>query len=257
MICSALLLACERRTTKVDSVVQVEELPIVILNEENFPDFNFRSAICRLLPIAEGDTIPNKMLMQVEELRLSELGISSLKGVEFFTSLRQLDCSHNQLKEIDVTKNVALTTLECRYNQLSAIDVTHNSHLRSLGCSHNQLKNIDVSKNPQLMYLICNDNKIEKIDVSKNPQLCELGVVNCELKVLNVSNNLDLRELYCTGNHLRELDLRSNEKMENLYCEQPLWHSIKILRPANNPDLGKGNEHTWSDGITFIWLKNK
>ena len=253
--CIVLLLACGQKQPEkiVDSQDETPPRVIVMMTQENFPDLNFRGAICRMLPIAEGDTIPEKMLSKVKKLQLSGLGIKSLKGIEFFTALTQIDCSENQLQEIDVSKNTALQTLECGRNQLTSIDISNNIMLTGLGCCYNQLTSIDVSKSANLEVLLCNKNKIESLDVSHCPKLRELGVVDCELKELDVTNNPNLEKLYCTGNKLKELDLSKNTKMENLYCEQPLFRRINIIRPANNPDLGKGTFHTWSNGLTLFW----
>ncbi|ACX63609.1 MULTISPECIES: hypothetical protein [Bacillales] len=38
-------------------------------------------------------------------LQLSNHGYSSLKGIEHFTSLEELDCSSNSLTELDLSKN--------------------------------------------------------------------------------------------------------------------------------------------------------
>lgn len=258
VICIELLLACGHKQPSTAIISQNEEKPqvVVIMNKENFPDVNFRGAICRLLPIAEGDTIPEKMLSKVEELQLSGLGIKSLKGIEFFTAVKQIDCSDNQLREIDVSKNMFLLQLECGRNQLTSIDISSNKMIYGLGCSNNQLKSINVSKSTNLEVLLCNGNKIERLDVSHCPKLRELGVVDCELKELDVTNNPNLEKLYCTGNKIKELDLSKNSKMKNLYCKQPLFRRINIIRPANRPDLGKGTTHIWSDGLTLIWWRN-
>lgn len=230
---------------------------VVMMNQENFPDVNFRGAICRLLPIVEDGPIPEELLSKVEELQLSGLGIKSLKGIEFFTALKQVDCSNNLLQDIDISKNTVLRKLECGHNQLTSIDISNNNMLYGLGCGNNQLTSIDVSKSANLEVLLCHENNIESIDVSHCPKLRELGVVNCELKELDVTNNPDLEELYCTGNKLKELDLSKNTKMKNLYCEQPLFRRINIICPANNPDLGKGTSHTWYDSLVLIWSQEK
>lgn len=257
MLCSIMIVGCKKKSSVITIYETKQSQPSLLLNEENFPDVNFRGAICRFLPIAEGDTIPEELFSKVEELQLSGLGINSLKGIEYFTALKQMDCSENQLRDIDVSKNTVLRELECGHNQLSSIDISNNNMLYGLGCSNNQLTSIDVSKSANLEILLCNGNKIERLDVSNCPKLRELGVVDCELKELDVTNNPNLEKLYCTGNKIKELDLSKNVKMENLYCKQPLFRHINIIRPANNPDLGNGATNTWHDGLTLIWWQNK
>ncbi len=253
-MCCGLLMACGKKASDA-SEQQTVQGPVVI-NAENFPDENFRAAVCYLLRVEEGDTVPAERFAEMEELKLDHLWLNDLKGIEHFTALTQLDCSDNLLTSIDVSKNTALEELECGYNLLTAIDVTHNQQLIGLGCTNNQLTTIDVSKNPELKYLLCNENNLESIDVSNNPKLSELGVNECKLKALDVSKNQELTKLYCTKNFFKELDLSNNTKLTNLYCEQPFLGHINITRPADKPNLGMGTSHTWSNGLYLSWWKD-
>lgn len=255
LLLSITFLGCKKKHTVITIYESKRPQPSLLLNNENFPDFNFRSAICRLLPIAEGDSIPKEYLVQIKQLNLAELGISDLKGIEFFTSLKELSCRGNNLSNIDVSKNQGLLWLECGDNQLTKIDVSHNLQLKGLGCSNNALTSIDVTQNVHLQELFCTGNEIESINVAHNPKLRVLGVNDCKLKELDVSRNPDLEELFCTDNKFKTLDLSSNIKLTNLYCEQPIFRTITIKRPANNPDVGLGNTHTWTDYISILWYK--
>lgn len=255
ILCGITFLGCKKKNTIITIYERKRPQSSLLLNKENFPDFNFRSAICRLLPIAEGDSIPKKYLVQIKQLNLAELGISDLKGIEFFISLRELNCMGNNLTNIDVSKNQGLLWLECGDNQLTTIDVSHNLRLEGLGCSNNALTSIDVTQNAHLQELFCTGNKIESINVAHNPKLRVLGVNDCKLKELDVSRNLELEQLFCTGNKFKTLDLSSNTKLTNLYCEQPIFRTITIKRPANNLDVGLGNTHTWTDYLSVLWYR--
>ena len=59
-------------------------------------------------------------------------------------------CFSNQLTELDVSNNTALTSLYCGYNQLTELDVSGNTELTHLECYNNQFTKLDVSKNPKL-----------------------------------------------------------------------------------------------------------
>ena len=56
-----------------------------------------------------------------------------------------LDCSRNQLTELDVSKNSALIILGCNDNKLTRLDMSGLTSLRSFGCSVNQLASLDMS----------------------------------------------------------------------------------------------------------------
>ena len=63
--------------------------------------------------------------------------LTSLKGIEYFTSLTSLVCSCNQLTSLDVSANTALTSLDCSSNQLPSLDVSANTALTRLCCRNN------------------------------------------------------------------------------------------------------------------------
>ncbi len=62
-------------------------------------------------------------------------GLTSLQGIEWFTSLRILFCFQNQLTNLDVSNNTELTDLKCFRNQLTNLDVSNNTELIYLDCT--------------------------------------------------------------------------------------------------------------------------
>ena len=63
--------------------------------------------------------------------------LTSLKGIEYFTSLKRLRCFYNQLTSLDISNNTALTYLYCNSNQLTTLDVSNNTALTLLWCYDN------------------------------------------------------------------------------------------------------------------------
>ena len=47
-------------------------------------------------------------------------GITSLKGIEYFTGLTNLCIDYNSVNTVNLSENVNLTTLECRQCNLSS-----------------------------------------------------------------------------------------------------------------------------------------
>ena len=146
----------------------------------NIPDANFKAYLV-------GDSAINTngdKEIQVREasafndtIRCISMNISNLKGIEAFTALTYLNCSYNQLKSLDLSKNTTLTNLNCIDNQLTSLDVSKNTALSGLDCGGNQLTSLDVSKNTALTSLHCRNNKLTSLDVSENTALTQL---NCE-----------------------------------------------------------------------------
>ena len=101
----------------------------VVLNSTNFPDAAFRAEISSITGVAEGGMISDAQLQSVTIIIVVSKGITSLKGVEYFTALTELDCPINQLSTLDVSHNTSLTSLNCFNNQLTSLDVSHNTAL--------------------------------------------------------------------------------------------------------------------------------
>ena len=170
----------------------------VAIDNTNFPDANFRT-IVEYYDTNKDSSLSDTEIAAVEEIDCYDKGISNLKGIEYFTALRSLNCGCNQLTSLDVSKNTALTDLFCGGNQLTALDVSKNTALTYLDCRSSQLTALDVSKNTALTYLDCGNNQLTSLDVSKNTALTDLDCDKNQLTSLDVSNtNMD--DLDCDNN---------------------------------------------------------
>ena len=116
----------------------------VVLNSKNFPDANFRKALAAELGISEGDEITEAKIAATTSLDVSSKKIADLTGIEHFTALTYLDCSFNQLTELDMSNNTALTRFESMYNYLTSLNVSKNTALNRFNCSRNRLASLDV-----------------------------------------------------------------------------------------------------------------
>ena len=170
----------------------------VAIDNTNFPDANFRT-IVEYYDTNKDSSLSDTEIAAVEEIDCYDKGISNLKGIEYFTALRSLNCGYNQLTSLDVSKNTALTNLYCSRNQLTALDVSKNTALTCLDCRSSQLTALDVSKNTALTYLDCGNNQLTSLDVSKNTALTDLDCDKNQLTSLDVSNT-DMDELDCDDN---------------------------------------------------------
>ena len=189
----------------------------IIINSTNFPDDNFRNYLLEQSYGKDG-VLTEDEISKIKSIDVHEKNISSLKGIEYFTSLKTLYCTNNLLTALDVSKNTALTMLLCSCNQLTVLDVSKNIALTSLSCGINQLTVLDVSKNTALTSLRCNDNQLTLLDVSKNIALTNLNCAFNQLTVLDVSKNTALTDLACSYNQLTALNVSTNTALTYLYC---------------------------------------
>jgi len=94
-----------------------------------FPDKNFRKAVREYIKKPRGSIFAEDVA-DIISLNLSEKGISDLTGIEHFTALRRLDCTHNQLTQLDLSKNTSLIWLDCSHNKLTGrMDLTNSPYI--------------------------------------------------------------------------------------------------------------------------------
>ena len=207
----------------------------VKIDEANFPDATFRTYISENF-----DTDATKGVLSVTELNavteidLQSKGITSLKGVEYFTKLKYLTCTYGTFTSVDVSQNTELLDVYLSCNKLTSLDVSKNTKLISLDCYGNQLSVLNVSNNTQLQNLTCSENQISKLDVSKNTQLFALYCENNKLTSLDVSKNTKLEMLDCWRNPIPTLDVSNTplKTLENGYKEVSTGYDCTTLRPS-------------------------
>ena len=71
-------------------------------------------------------------LLNISGTYLDFGSLTSLRGIEYFVSLENLDCRFNQLKELDLSKNTKLKSVICQYNQLTQLNVDGCTELYEL-----------------------------------------------------------------------------------------------------------------------------
>ncbi len=204
-----------------------------------FPDAAFRAYVTgELLGGGQDDDVISdeqwQTIQSQTELYLSGRGIASLQGIEFFGSVYWLQCSDNQLTELDVSHNTALQELYCGNNQLLKLDLSHNTALEHLACGENRLTNLDVRNNTKLKYLYCSKNKLTELDVSNNLLLKYLFCYSNQLTSLDLSKNLALEDLCCHYNPIAFLDVSKNTALTDLGAEGLQLASLDV---SNNPRL--------------------
>ena len=224
---SGITATCKVTVTKPDVVVAE-------INSTNFPDDSFRSWLLSQSYGADGklteSEISNIVSISVSGSYSSPGTIKSLKGIEYFTSLKYLYCSYNQLTSLDVSKLTALTSLSCYNNQLTSLDVSKQTSLTSLSCDNNQLTSLDVSRLTALTSLDCDKNHLTTLNVSNLTALKTLSCCNNQLTSLDVSRLTALTSLSCDDNQLTSLDVSRLTALTFLSCYN---NQLKLLDVSN------------------------
>ena len=215
----------EATTMAVEIIVDLSELPSgIFLNEQYFPDANFRAVLASKFGINEGDELSMTNL-RTTSIDANGCGIKDLTGIEHFTVLETLSAYFNQLTSLDVSKNTELTKLNCSYNQLTSLDVSQNTALTMLNCDNNQLTSLDLSKNTALTSLDCGRNQLASLDLSNQTNLGgNLGTQFLTAKVVKLADGrigIDLGVLGIDAARFTEMTADGTE-MEVVFSGQYL-----------------------------------
>ena len=224
-------------------IIDTHKTNIIYPNYVSFDDSEFQKYVIDNFDTDNDGRISDEEARSVKQIDCTGLGISSLVGIERFTSLTSLACSGNKLTSLNVSSNTALLSLRCDSNQISALDVSKNTFLETLSISKNRISSISLSNNKDLVSLICNDNILDGLGLSNNTKLEKLFCQDNNLPLLfYLDNNLALDSLNCTNNSkLRIVYLRTGHTIKDVVKDKDvniryLDESDDIDRIVNIPD---------------------
>lgn len=123
-----------------NSSTEIGSVEGISINEENFPDEKFRNFLLNTID-NKNDKLLDEECNQVTELNLSNLGIQTLEGIQYFKKLEKLEVQNNNLKELDIDNLNSLSYLDVSNNQLSKIDLSTNDAIQYFKGS-NQKRNV-------------------------------------------------------------------------------------------------------------------
>ena len=206
-----------------------EEIVPVKITTTTFPDPKFRALISGRDYDKNGDgTLDVEEITYIRNIYCQDMGIKSLKGIEYLKELRGIYCMDNEISDWDLSHNKLLTGIWCSGNQFTSLDFTGLDDLVWVYCHDNKLTSLNVRNNPKMAYIECNTNPLKELDVTQNPELEHLMCGTCQLTKLDLTHNPKLQHLDCFANEFTSLDLSQNSMMKRLN----IW---------NNEHLGNVN----------------
>lgn len=96
---------------------------IVAIDDDNFPDENFRKFILDNIDKDSDKILSKEEISSTYSLNISNMGISDISGIKVFSKLKELDCSFNRLSDIDLSNLSSLTDLNCSWNNLKSVNL--------------------------------------------------------------------------------------------------------------------------------------
>ncbi len=216
--------------------IAVEAASTVAINEENFPDPNFRACIKRDFD-ENGDGYLNKNEIElIWNVHCENSNVYSVKGIEHFPYLKGLWCKGNHITELDLSGNPDLRGIWCSFNDFTSLDFSDCPKLEWVYCFNCKLESLNVSNNPKMAYIECNANPdLKTLDLSKNPEMENLFCSNCGLTSLDLTNNPRMCELAAFYNDLEEIDVSYNPNLKRF----DIWHNPRLgnVDVSNLPGL--------------------
>ena len=111
----------------------------VIINTTNFPDTQFLLYVRRSLDTNSDGSLSDSEIAAATNINVTNLGVTSLQGIEYFTEATIIRCGQNQLTELDLSQNTKLEILYAQQNQLTELDLSKNTKLQKVICWNNHI----------------------------------------------------------------------------------------------------------------------
>ena len=232
-------------------------LDVVMINSTNFPDANFRNYLLSLYP---DGYLTQYDIANMTSLNVSNKGISNMKGIEYFTALKELRCWANSFTSLNLNSNTELTYLDCAPNSsLTSLNVSNCSKLQTVYCYSTVLTGLTITGKSNLTRLDCHNCTSLKFIYCYNDNLTTLNVTGCTaLERLDCYYNYNLAEitglgdctaityLDCEDCAITDLSaVNSMTNLEKLYCRNNKISTLTLnykpnlsfVRVSGNPNL--------------------
>lgn len=134
---------------------------------------------------------------QIPTLNIANRIIYRLYNIEYFTGLKEFDFSDNKIKTVvSLSNNPKLEVINCSNNNIPEIDFSECKQLQRLSCNVNNLTALDLSQNTELVFLSCEQNELTELDISCNKKLLVLySTKNPQLKTIYVWKGFNRKQL--------------------------------------------------------------
>ena len=217
------------------NMARADDAAPVPIDEEHFPDPAFREFVIYKYDgdkdgLLTADDLAKVTYMDCSNEKSDYIDkgkrLASLKGIEYFTSLTDLNCEDNEIVELDVSKNTELVELDCSINKIKSLDISRNAKLEDLIADHNNLEQLYTGSNTAIKMIDCYCNKLTELDLSANTALDELTCYSNKLTRLALPSSI--YKLECQDNQLTSLDLSSRAGIHYVDCHDNRIASISL-----------------------------
>ena len=181
-------------------------LSAIEINENTFPDNNFRNYILSTFDTDKDEILSPDELEKITEINVEELNISDLAGIGFFINLESLNCSKNQLHKLNLEDNPKLLEVYCSENELEELKFG-KQNLQVLHCEKNHLPALDLGN----VHIAEQNIKTQDSPVLFSPQIVKIEAK----KVDDTQWSIDFGSCVGKENIDRISNLQFSEEVQN------------------------------------------
>lgn len=245
----------------------VDSEPVAI----EFEDENLENAIREYLGKSVSEAVYSNEVVSIGKLDLSNLNISSLKGLEYFSGLWCLELGRNNISDLSpLQKLYNLEILDLSENNITDLSPLSNLYmLWELDASENKISALpeDLSKLTELYHLDLSDNEIADISsIAQLPGITTLFLQNNQISDIKALSGLEtLKVLYLSGNPIADYSPIKSYYLklaDKDFYALPVAENVKISgsnkvgsKLTGSYEYSNMNGHPES-GTTFIWLRS-
>ena len=293
VLCTAVLvsISCFCRCSSASDSSDVQDTPTVIftptesptntptptpdtriaVTRQNFPDSAFRNYVLDHFDKDYDEMMSKEEVAQVTEMDVSDKGIESLEGLQWFPYLKRLVCKNNRLTSLSL-KTLRLNHLDCSNNpKLAKIEFGSSAGtIHFLDCSFTEISELPLKYATHLTELYCRGAHVMEFSF---PERSRLTVLQCSHASfwrisVDVSNCSELRELYCEnyqmngdifemelpklkkltlygGNSFRKVDLTHCESLNEVYISEGSGSKLESVIGKGLKYLAIVEMHVW------------
>lgn len=131
-----------------------------------FADPAFEAYCLENFDIDHDGRISRYEAQRVLRMDCSDRGIAHMWEIGEFSRLERLDCSGNDLTQLDLHECPLLQTLDCSRNRIASLDLDGLRGLLELNCADNALTRLDLKAAGALRLLDCGGNELVTLDLT-------------------------------------------------------------------------------------------
>ena len=130
-----------------------------------FTDPAFEQFCLGMFDLDHDGRISRYEAQRVLKMDCPDRGIAHMWEIGEFSRLGRLDCSGNDLTQLDLRKCTLLQTLDCSRNRIASLDLDGLRALLELNCADNALTLLDLKSAGALRLLDCSGNRLVTLDL--------------------------------------------------------------------------------------------